>query len=394
MTDRVNGFVSGDAIQMEGAADGPLKGLRFAAKDIFDVAGHVTGGGNPDWARTHGPATETAPAVQRLLDAGATLAGKTITDELTRGILGINAHYGTPVNPRAPDRVPGGSSSGSASVVAEGLVDFALGSDTGGSVRVPASFCGIHGIRPTHGRIPLKGIIEQAPSFDTVGWFATDAGVMERVGTVLLDRGGASPPFSKLVVAEDAFAIAGTDVNVAVAPVVGTAKGLLNGWENLHLCPTDLAAWQNAMFTVQQWEAHRSFADWIDRINPRFSYDVAQRFVMASTVTGEDVKAAERVRQGHQQRMEAVLAPGTVIALPTTPAPAPLRNLRQSQMREVRQRIVTLTCIAGAVGLPQVNIPVTTADGLPVGLSLIGPRGSDEMLLSFAGSLIRSADFR
>ena len=118
MTDRVSGFVSGDVVHVEGAADGPLKGLRFAAKDIFDVAGHVTGGGNPDWARTHGPAAETAPAVQRLLDAGATLAGKTITDELTRGIFGINAHFGTPVNPRAPDRVPGGSSSGSASVVA------------------------------------------------------------------------------------------------------------------------------------------------------------------------------------------------------------------------------------------------------------------------------------
>jgi amidase len=394
MTDRVSGFVSGDAVHMEGAADGPLKGLRFAAKDIFDVAGHVTGGGNPDWARTHGPAAETAPAVQKLLNAGATLAGKTITDELTRGILGINARHGTPVNPRAPDRVPGGSSSGSASVVAEGLVDFALGSDTGGSVRVPASFCGIYGIRPTHGRVPLTGVIEQAPSFDTVGWFADDAGVLERVGAVLLDGDNSSPPFSKLVVAEDAFAIAGTDVNAAVAPVLEIVKGLLDGWENLHLCPTDLAAWQSAMFTVQQWEAHRSFADWIDRVNPRFSYDVAQRFVMASKVSEDDVKAVEPVCRGHRQRMEEVLAPETVIALPTAPAPAPLRGLRQSKMQEVRRRIVTLTCIAGGAGLPQVSLPVTAADGLPVGLSLIGPRGSDEMLLSFARSLIRSTEYR
>ena len=175
IADPFNAFVPGSAVHIKGASDGPLAGLKFAAKDIYDVAGFVTGGGNPDWARTHAPAENHAPVIQTLLDAGATLVGKTITDELTRGILGSNAHYGTPVNPRAPDRFPGGSSSGSACAVAGGLVDFALGSDTGGSVRIPASFCGIFGLRPTHGRIPLEGVMQQAPSFDTVGWFADDA---------------------------------------------------------------------------------------------------------------------------------------------------------------------------------------------------------------------------
>lgn len=169
MSDPLNAFVPGSQVFIPGVAEGPLAGLRFAAKDIFDIAGHVTGGGNPDWARTHGSATAHAPVVQKLLDAGATLIGKTITDELTRGILGVNAHYGTPVNPAAPDRVPGGSSSGSASAVAGGLVDFALGSDTGGSVRIPSSFCGLYGLRPTHNRIPLEGILEQSASFDTIG---------------------------------------------------------------------------------------------------------------------------------------------------------------------------------------------------------------------------------
>ena len=213
--DRVSGFVPRPRIKVTGATTGPFVGLRFAVKDIFDVAGHVTGGGNPDWALTHGPAVETAPAVQALLDAGATLVGKTITDELTRGILGINAFYGTPENPKAPDRVPGGSSSGSASVVAAGAVDVALGSDTGGSVRIPASFCGIYGIRPSHGRVPIAGVIEQAPSFDTVCWFAREADVLARVGQVLFSDTAATAPFTRLIIAVDAFAVAGEDVRRA-----------------------------------------------------------------------------------------------------------------------------------------------------------------------------------
>ena len=183
--DTLNAFVPGDDTWLPGG-EGPLAGLTFASKDIFDVAGKVTGGGNPAWQATHGPAEAHAWVVQQLLDAGAELAGKTITDELTRGIFGENVHYGTPVNPRAPGRVPGGSSSGSAAAVAGELVDFALGSDTGGSVRVPASFCGLYGLRPTHGRIPRGGMMLQAPSYDTIGWFARDPVTFQRIGNVLL----------------------------------------------------------------------------------------------------------------------------------------------------------------------------------------------------------------
>ncbi len=145
--DDLGAFCADSDAYLKGAPDGSLSGLTFAAKDIFDVAGHVTGAGNPDWKATHGPASRTAWAVDVLVKSGATMVGKTVTDELTRGILGENPHYGTPVNPRAPSRVPGGSSSGSASAVAGGLVDFALGSDSGGSVRAPASFCGIYGTK-------------------------------------------------------------------------------------------------------------------------------------------------------------------------------------------------------------------------------------------------------
>src|SRR5882672_86345 len=204
MEDHLGAFCSFTQVTIEGRAGGPLSGLTFAAKDLFDVAGHVTGGGNADYLATHGPATTTADAVQALIDAGATLVGKTHTDELAVGLLGRNAHYGTPTNPKAPDRVPGGSSSGSAAAVAGGLVDAALGTDTGGSVRVPACFCGLFGIRPSHDRISLAGVVGQAPSFDTVGWFARDGATLARLGDVLLQVPTGETLPRRLLIAEDA----------------------------------------------------------------------------------------------------------------------------------------------------------------------------------------------
>src|SRR5213083_272941 len=208
-------FVPGPPVRIAGAPRGPLAGLTFAAKDLFDVAGYPTGGGNPDWARTHPIPSRHAWAVQRLLDAGATLIGKTVTDEVSLGILGENPFDGTPLNPKAPDRVPGGSSSGSASAVAQGLCDVALGTDTGGSVRVPASFCGLYGIRPTHGRLDTAGKLPQAPTSDTTGWFARDATAFARVSSVMLGEEIAHGLPTSLVVAVDAFGFA--DANVAAA---------------------------------------------------------------------------------------------------------------------------------------------------------------------------------
>src|SRR5471030_518913 len=187
MTDDIGAFVPGPRVRIEGRAGGPLAGLTFAAKDLFDVAGVPTGGGNHDWPTGRPIPTKHSFAVQTLLDGGATLIGKTITDEVSLGILGENAFDGTPVNVNAPGRVPGGSSSGSAAAVAAGICDTALGTDTGGSIRVPASFCGIYGMRPTHGRVACGGLMPMAPSFDTAGWFAAGPGVLRAVGAVLLD---------------------------------------------------------------------------------------------------------------------------------------------------------------------------------------------------------------
>src|SRR5438552_13821677 len=204
-SDDIGAFVPGERFRITGRAGGPLSGLTFAAKDLFDIAGHPTGGGNPDWARTNPIPTRHAWAVQRLLDAGATLIGKTITDEVSLGIVGENAFYGTPVNSRAPDRVPGGSSSGSAAAVAAGLCDTALGTDTGGSVRVPASFCGLYGIRPTHGRIDVSGMMPQAPTSDTTGWFARDVDTFARVSSIMLDEAIPTALPRRLTIAVDAF---------------------------------------------------------------------------------------------------------------------------------------------------------------------------------------------
>ena len=167
---------------------GPLDGLGFAVKDLIDIGGHKTGCGNPSWQYSHPPATVNALCVEQLLAAGARCVGKTVTDELAFSLLGENHFYGTPLNPKAPDRVPGGSSSGSASAVACGLADFALGTDTGGSVRVPASNCGTWGLRPSHGFISVAGVNPFAPTFDTVGILASSAVVLARAASVLLGQ--------------------------------------------------------------------------------------------------------------------------------------------------------------------------------------------------------------
>jgi len=385
--DRLNAFCTDTDAYLEGVAGGPFSGLTFAAKDIFDVVGYVTGGGNPDWKATHESAKRTAWVVSRLVEAGATMVGKTITDEITRGIFGENAHYGTPVNPRAPGRVPGGSSSGSAAAVAGGLVDFALGSDTGGSVRVPASFCGLYGLRPTHGRIPLHGILLQAPSYDTIGWFARDADLFARIGSVLLHSD--IPPVRPrhLVIAEDAFAVADHRVQEALRPIVERVASVIGNCRTARLAPTRLSDWSGQQQILQGREAWETAKDWIDRVNPRCSYEVAERYSFASAISDADVEAAKATRATIIAQMTAVLADGAVVCLPTTPTPAPPLGERLSTRNILRPRISALTGISGTTGAPQINLPLAEVDGLPVGLSLLGAQGSDEMLIAFAREL-------
>ena len=385
-TDDLNAFASLD-VHVPGAPDGPLSGMTFAAKDIFDVAGHVTGGGNPDWERTHGPAEQTAPAVQILLNAGANLVGKTHTDELTRGIMGTNPHYGTPVNTAAPGRVPGGSSSGSASAVAGGVVDFALGSDTGGSVRMPASFCGLYGLRPTHGRISLDGVLPQAASFDTVGWFTRDAETFERVGRVLLRSTDKPAQPSRLVIAEDLFEGGGEDVRQALRPVVDAIAGMVGDQTTERVDPDGIGEWMTHQRNLQMREAWATQRDWIEQTNPRVAFEVAIRYLNGMSVTDDQLAESNAVRRAVRSRMNDLLADGAIMCMPTSPAPAPPPDMPVPERVELGYRIASLTCIGGMSGCPQLNLPLATVDGLPVGLSLMAARGSDEMLIRFAAQL-------
>src|SRR3954451_9795244 len=205
-------FVPHDLAEpIAGAANGPLAGLTAAVKDMYDIAGYTAGCGNPTWLETHAPAKKNAGCVQALLDAGATITGKAICDEFFYSVTGANAHYGTPVNPRAPGRLPGGAASGSPPAVASGICDFALGSDTGGSVRIPASFNGLYGLRPTLDRIDLSGVQAMAASFDVPGWFAASPGVFRKVGAVLLDARRAPSKIERVIALEDAFENADSD---------------------------------------------------------------------------------------------------------------------------------------------------------------------------------------
>jgi len=387
MADDINAFVPGPRVHIEGRPDGPLSGLTFAAKDLFDVAGQPTGGGNPDWARSNPVPTRHAWAVQRLLDAGATLIGKTITDEVSLGIVGENAFYGTPINNRAPDRVPGGSSSGSAAAVAAGLCDTALGTDTGGSVRVPASFCGLYGIRPTHGRLPVTGMMPQAPSSDTTGWFARDGATFAKVSSVML--GEAIPTIlpRRLIIAVDAFAFADPEVGEALRPMVERLRSFIGDVREEVMAPAGLTQWARAQRTLQPSEAWLTFKDWIDRDNPRFAFNVARNIILGSMIPESERGWARLVRREARGRMRYLLPTGTILCLPTTPFPAPRRGEPLSVASEQRDCLLCLCCHGGLTGVPQVSIPSTTVDGLPVGLSIVGSHGCDATLIGVGRAL-------
>jgi amidase len=381
--DRVGAFVPGPRVEREGAAEGPLAGLDFAVKDLFDVAGAPTTYGNPDWARTHPPAAATAPIVQSLLQAGASLRGKTKTVELAYGLTGENVWHGTPVNPAAQDRFPGGSSCGSAAAVAAGLVDFALGSDTGGSVRIPASYCGVFGIRPSWGAISLAGACPLGPSFDTPGWFARSAPVLRRVGEVLLPAGG-DAPLGPLLKVQEAWINAVPATAAALSGALGAAERVLGPALAIHLVPETLDQLYENFRVVQAEEAWASLGAWIAATQPTFGPGVGERFAAAKAVDPAAAAAGRRVRDAVRSRLRALLAGGAVLAYPTSPIPAPRLDSPMDMQQAVRERTMGVTAIAGLASLCEVTLPAAKAEGAPVGLSLVAAQGRDRALLALA----------
>jgi len=378
--DPYNAFCRHTHVALDGAPDGPLRGLTFAAKDVFDIAGHRTGNGNPVWLDTHAPAERTASAVERVLAAGASMVGKTHTDELAYSLNGENVHYGTPTNPRAPERIPGGSSSGSAAAVAGGLVDFALGTDCGGSVRLPASYCGIYGIRTTHGLVPADGVADLAASFDTVGWFARDAKTMLRVGDVMLPAAPAFVP-KRLLIAQDAFAFAGAEIADALAVAVMRLKTALSDHRPVEVYTGDPAAWSEIFRILQGDEIRRKHGAWIDAHNPSFGPGIAERFRWTRTIDPTEVERMRPRREEVARHMDALLGEDALLCLPTAPGIAPKLATPAGELEVFRARAFALLSIAGLARLPQLSLPLGTMAGCPLGISLIAPRGRDRGLL-------------
>lgn len=367
-------------------AGGALSGTTFAVKDLFDVAGRYTGCGNPTWRATHAPATAHAAVVQMLLRAGGRLAGKTRTDEMAYSIEGWNFHEGAPRNPAAPERLTGGSSSGSAAAAAAGEVDFAIGTDTAGSVRVPAAWCGLVGLRPTHARVSVAGLTPLAPSFDTVGWFARSTALMRSVGDVLLGAGAVLE--SRLTLVRDAAVDSHADAEAAAAVEPMFERCAARGFAVREAAlGVDLSVVAETLRILQGNEAWHTHGPWIDSTHPRFGPGVADRFAAARAITPEQTAAAAAQRAAINGRLDAALPPGVVLCLPTVPGPAPRRDASASQLQLRRTQVLRLTALASLSGRPQITLPLPTADAAPMGFSLLGWRGGDEALLDVAHRL-------
>ena len=383
VTDTVGAFVPGPMLEQAPLGSGRLSGLTFAVKDLFDVAGAVTTYGNPDWAATHAPAVSTAPAVLSLLQAGARLVGKTKTQELAYGLTGENVWHGTPVNPKARDRFPGGSSCGSAAAVAASLVDFALGSDTGGSVRIPASYCGLYGFRPSHGAVSLAGARALAPSFDTCGWFTRTASLLAGVGEVLLPGrpNGVDGPWLR---PEEPWVNAQPEIAEVLRPALEKLEHLRGRAVGIRAVPEGVDSVFDHFRTAQAEEAWATLGGWIEATQPRLGPGVAERFAAAKATDPAIAAPGRAFRRVLQARLRPLLAGGAVMIYPTSPCIAPLLTASLQEQDIVRQVTVGVTAIAGFCGFPEVTLPVGSAHGAPVGLSMVAGVGHDRALLALA----------
>ncbi len=382
--DTCNAFVSGEMVTVNPNRAGKLSSLTFAVKELFDVRGFVTGAGNPHWKSTHPVAHATAPSVEALLNEGATLIGKTISDEMAFSLNGENVHYGTPLNSRCPSRIPGGSSSGSAAAVAGGLVDFALGTDTAGSVRIPASYCGIYGFRPTHGAISLEGIHPMASSLDVAGWFARTPDVLAKVGGVLL--GIDIPEFktNRFVIARDLFDMKDHRVASKHDAFIQRLSKLPVEIIETELGKPDFPTWIEVLRNIQWWELNQAHGVWIFQNLDKFGEEIRGRLEKISSVTRNEMEEKRLIRKQLISQIESIISPGTIAVFPTAPGIAPLKGRSIEEARASRINTMRHTCISTVAGLPQVSMPLIEKDGCPIGISFLGARGQDGQLLAAA----------
>lgn len=370
---------------VRGAEGGELTGLTVAVKDLFAVAGQRIGAGNPTWLAESSAEVETASVVRSLLAAGADINGIVQTDEFAYSLAGTNVHYGTPPNPAAPGRIPGGSSSGPASAVALGLVHVGLGTDTAGSIRVPASYCGLFGFRPSHGLLVAQGLVPLAPSFDTVGWLTRDAETLQRIAEVLLPPTNVQP-LRRIVLADDVFALAEPAVQVVLRRAAHTlAERLQVPLEMVPaLCGGELDRWLDAFRLVQAAEAWQIHGTWISAHPGALEPEIAGRFEQGRDVTARERSDAERVLKRAAGQLRDRLSAGIALIQPATSTTAPPAVLSDAGKASMRAGTLRLTCLASIAGLPALALPGPTVESLPVGLCLVGSRGSDAALAGLA----------
>jgi amidase len=387
-SDPVNAFIDYGAVEVPSAPSGPLAGLTFAVKDIYDIAGYPTGDGNPI-RRAESPIhTTTAPIVAAMLNAGARFVGKTQTDEMTFSMNGQNKHFPQPINARAPGRITGGSSSGSAAAVAAKLCDFSIGSDTGGSVRAPASYCGLWGIRPTHGRVDNSCAFPLAASFDTAGYFADDPKIFACVAPVFLGEDKQAFKLTRVARADDAFERLLSEREAgALKPVEAQVEAKLGPATHVTIAPDGLQPWYWTFRHLQAFEAWKAHGDWIKSRDPDMSPGTRERFEYGAAVDADARQQGEENRKAQRARVESLVGTDGVLMVPTVPAAAPQSDLSGDALQAYRERALSILCISGLSGLPQVTMPLATLDGMPLGLSLIGPRGSDRALIDLALSI-------
>ena len=375
-----NAFTPDGKFTIEGKSGGRLSGLTASVKDLFDVAGHPTGAGNPQWLKSHSVPHEHAEVIRLMLDAGVNVIGKTITEELAYSLVGENVHYGTPVNPHNPECIPGGSSSGAAVSAAAGLCDFALCTDTAGSVRLPASFCGVWGLRPSHGVLSVQGVVPLAPSFDAPGWVSQSPEVMLQVGEALLpaDQFDLDSNSFTLALPDDLWSRARPEFDDVLKPIYQKFSSFFSSMGTKNLSNNKLLDWQNAFRMVQGFEAWQSHGEWVKSVQPNFGPGIKERFQWASTINENEAIDAKNTMLINAQKIYDYLN-HSVICMPTVSYLAPRKGEASSE--QDRTNALCLLSLASMAGVPQITMPLATIDGKALGLSLMSQRYSDRQLL-------------
>jgi len=360
--------------------EGYLVNKRLAVKDLFAIEGEKNSAGNPDWFAKATVAKQSASSIDKLMAQGCKFVGFTHTDEIAYSLEGNNFHFGAAENPKVPNHACGGSSMGSAAAVAANLADIGLGTDTGGSVRIPASYCGLYGVRPSHNVIAKDGLIPLAAPFDTIGWLTDNATLLKQTGDVLLPE-QAINPINTLVIEEKLFDLIDPELLPVLLSLLEQTKAQFIQHKKFNLPKTSILTELADAFRILQGRAiAKEHGQWIKEQQPRFSPAITSRFEMAMALTESEENEALAVQQQWQKIVASNLDSSSCLFLPTTPTTAPKL---MEDTSELRMRIITLSAIAGLSGSAQVHLPLASSTkGHPYGFSLMMSHGNDKSLLT------------